>query len=256
MKKNSLGGIESISINIDAPLKLNIPSMNFNQVCILVGTNGSGKSILLKLNWVISYISESYLLMKDQGITNFNLLSLAQEAFDKSFTEQDFNGDINVNYKDGNDIVIKIEKGKVLTFDLKFDKELTYSGIPIFMSTNTRTYDDIQRYLMIRKSLGIIGPIVPALEPQFQQLSKMYKLYDLMFLERMYNSLMAKPLILSKLVKETLKDYGGTFDVESIGIDENKSDIYYINSKGISRSLTLLSKGEQSIINMFTAQEL
>lgn len=254
MKTNKeLGYIKELSLDIDSPISMKMPTFDFNNLTLLCGTNGSGKSLILKLVWCASMIGEGYINAMLQQVS-FNTDNV-QYIFDKSFSNQNFNGKMNFIFEDGNNIAIEIEKGKVIDINISFAKDLIPSGPPVFMSTETRTFDDITRYLQVRKMIGITGQIDASNASLFEKVLDMYKLYDAMFIERLISKL-SKPFILKKALKDTLKNYEIKEEIESIGFDEGKSELYFINSKAEVKLLRNLSKGEQALINMTICNQM
>lgn len=75
-------------------------------------------------------------------------------------------------------------------------------------------------------------------------------MYDVVFCETLIGKLQ-KPLILSSQVQDSLHDkFQISKKIVSIGLDENKSELYYVDTEGSIGSLTTLSNGEQALINM------
>lgn len=247
-----LGTLKNILFDIDSPMDFET-DINLRELTLMTGLNGIGKSLTLKVTWCINYIAQSYLMAKEQGLSNFPLLDFAQHAFNKSFDDQDFNGKIEVKFEDDkNDVIIEFDKGKITKFDLNFQPNVISSGMPVFMSTETRTYSNIVKYLILRKSLGIKGSMDNTNAHLFEGISDHYKLYDILFIERFITKLQ-KPLIFTKDLKDALKKFDLRFNVESIGLDLNKPEIYFIDDKGNVKSITSLSAGEQSIFNIIVS---
>ncbi len=91
MNNKSLGQIDHININIDKPLKLDL-NIEFNQLTMMTGANGTGKSFINKLNFCAVSISNVYILTKNLDLTK----KQAQFFFDNCFDNQDINGEINL----------------------------------------------------------------------------------------------------------------------------------------------------------------
>jgi len=249
-----LGHIKELSLDIDSPIKMQMPKIEFQNIALFIGTNGTGKSLILKLVWCAGMIGEAFISSEVLTMPH-NPIDNVQYIFDKSFSNQNFNGKMNFIFEDRNNIAIEIEKGKVIDVNISFAKDLIPSGPPVFMSTETRTFDDITRYLQVRKMVGVIGQIDASNASLFEKVLDMYKLYDAMFIERLISKL-SKPYILKKDVKDTFKSYEIKEEIESIGFDENKSELYYINSKAEVKLLRNMSKGEQSLINMTLCNQM
>lgn len=252
----TVGHIAKYNGEIDAPIKFKFKDFEFSKLALLVGTNGSGKTLILKINWCLSYIAEMFIAKKRAG-DNSSTIDMVQYIFDKSFEDQDFNGELGCVFTNTGSIKIIFEKGKVTEAIIDIDDDVENQGLPIFMSKDTRTFDAYKRYLQTRKLIGIKGDISMNHPSLMEKLLEQYKLYDVIFLERIIGILLQKPIILKKSMKESLNDtFEITVQIESIGLDENKSELYYVDSTGKVGLLTKLSAGEQSLINMIVNSQL
>lgn len=254
--RKTLGQPDTLSLDIDAPISMKM-EMKHNMLNLLTGLNGSGKSLILKLTWALSYLMESIITAKENSLS-YDETQLIQEIFDKSFTDQDFNGTIKQTFTEGAFVSIEFMKGKVQNVDISIPQGTLPGGVPIFMSTGTRTYEQIKQYLVFRKQAGIMGPANARNAQELTKMTEMYPLYDVVFIERMIERLFVYPYEVPENLVNMLKDdYRlGKFEVREIGIDLTKPDIYYLTEEGDRKSLTTLSKGEQSLVNMFTAQSM
>lgn len=249
---NQLGNLKNMKIEIDSPMELNF-DLDYNSLVILIGKNGSGKSLILRLTWVLQYIAQNYLYSVKFG-KNIPIIDFAQTVFDQSFENQNFNGEISVIFDNEDSLSIFVNKGKITNVLEIFDKETEPSGLPIYMSTNTRLYSDMNKYLILRKLHGVTGVLSPQNEAGMMELLKSYRLYDLLFIEGLITDLLNMPNILSKSLKVRLKN---EFEIKepivSIGIDLNTPEFYYVDDKGERKSMSTLSNGEQALINMMTS---
>lgn len=238
----NLGHVKNMIVKIDTPVPMNI-DMEFKALCVMVGSNGSGKSLILKLNWVLGTIIGIAVMKKVMtskgGDIDIDIEKLSQYTFDKSFDDQDFNGTIGADYENGN-ILVTLENGKIISVVTTLDPELNLAPSPIFMSTNMRTFDQIKQYLKIEKMVE-----------SEEQLTDFYKLYDIAYVKFLQNKI-GEGYIANTKFKNTLNG----FDLEKLeleSIEMTDESIYYTNAKGQRLELSILSKGEQAIINMLLA---
>lgn len=243
MKKSlNLGHVKNMIVKIDTPIPMDL-DMEFKALCLLVGTNGIGKSLILKLNWVLGTIVGIAVMKKMMigkgGDIDIDIEKLSQYTFDKSFEDQDFNGTIGADYENGS-ILVTLDNGKIISVAINLDPEVTSAPPTIFMSTNMRTFDQIKQYLKIEKMVE-----------SEEQLTDFYKLYDIAYVKFLQNKI-GEGYVANTKFKNTLKG----FDLEKLeleSIEMTDESVYYTNAKGQRLDLSTLSKGEQSIINMFLA---
>lgn len=240
-----LGQLKSMTIKIDSPIPLTIDNMEFNKLVLLTGLNGTGKTLIMKLNWTLATVFGVHILKGTLPPAiggSMNLEELTQYTFDHSFDDQNFNGMIAAEYDHGN-ISIGIDHGKVLSVNTSMDPQVEYSTPVIYMSTNMRTFEQIKQYLKIRK-------VVESEE----RMVDFYKLYDIAYI-KFLQSKIDKSYTLSESSKEELKK----FDLEKYDIQQvyiNDDSVFWINSKDEHTDLSTLSKGEQSMINMLLANSI
>lgn len=240
--------IEKMNIELTGSVNMNFNDMEFKELMILVGTNGSGKSLILKFNFLLGFIGNAYFLGKNMGYPQ-SAIDLAKFAVKHTFKKPDFDGFIEGLYSSGISIRILLKNGEV---DGCFIGELNPNTIvedfPAvkFLSAGMRTFDDIEGYLKLRKR------ICPACTPQLteQQTLDMledYRLYDLLYLESLIN----KESI--PLNSKVFENYGFRDDQipTSMRVSLEECDFIASVSEGKEKYLTTYSKGEQSLINMF-----
>ncbi len=241
-KPTDLGHLITMALKIDAPIPMDV-DLEFRELVLFCGKNGTGKSLILKLSWVLGTIMGMSVVKKMLLTTGMDpkidIESLSQYTFDKSFDDQNFNGTIGANYEQGS-ISITLEHGKVLSVDVTLAPEVNSCPPTIFMSTNMRTFDQITQYLKIAKIVDTED-----------KMTEFYKLYDIAYIKFLQVKL-EKGLTATPKFKDTLKQ----FELEKLEletIEMTDESVYYTNTKGQRLELTTLSKGEQSIINMFLA---
>lgn len=249
-----LGQVKHLYIKIDKPIKMEA-EIDYNNIAIFVGQNGSGKTLLLKLIWVTSFISLSFIEARKKK-QNFNTLELGQFTFDSCFDNQIFNGTIKTYYNNG-DLEIILDNGKIQDIIINFDDTIDSASFPIFMSKDLRTFDNIHRYLKLRKTLKINGNLNVNLLEEFKELQGFYKLYDIMYVERLLTQLKHQEYEVTQKFKDTLSNYDlDKLKIKSFGFNEIDSYFYYLNEDDDKINLSTLSAGEQSLINIFLCNAL
>lgn len=236
-KGEDLGHIKNVQCDITSPMtaKWDIALRELN---ILTGLNGSGKSLILKLNWVFGTIASTLVLNKEAMLTS-EIEQMAQFVLDKTFDSQDFHGTIGATFEKAS-IKIVLDKGQVTSLEYVTDCLIDKASPPVFMSTTLRTFSQIDQYLKVE-----------AMVKTMEGMLELYKLYDVAFIARMKQRLEGG-LKVSEEVKDTLKNnFDLKIDLETIGIENNS--VVYTDSKGKISNLAMLSNGEQSLINMVLA---
>jgi hypothetical protein len=234
-KPTDLGHLKHMTLKIDLPIPMDF-DMEYQSLVIMVGANGTGKSLILKLTWVLNTIMGIGIAKKISKL-NLPVENLAQFTFDKSFENQNFNGMIKADYEHGQ-IVVGLDHGKVLSLDISSADEVDSVPTPIFMSTEMRTFDQIKRFLQLSK-----------LSKNEDDILNFYKLYDITYVEFLKRKI-GNNYILSEAFKERLSSFDlGKYDIQSLQMTDDT--MYFTNSKEEQIELTTLSKGEQSIVNMF-----
>lgn len=247
--KKYLGGLKVLDTNITGS-KLEIgtdQSLN-----LLVGANGSGKTLILIQNWIVNYITNSYLFGKTTIEETTKGLQL---LFDKSFDHNDFTGHIHGEFEYIH-IDFDIDNGQVsnLVFTcIGCDtKDIIPNGMPLYMSTSTRLFTAINQYVKFKKAIGITTPIEKMTECDFMKLCESYKIYDIFFMESRLTLLSNPYFKMSSPTTVALKD-AFKKDITHIFYDQNKGEIQVTelkDGKPETYPVTRLSSGEQAMLNM------
>lgn len=242
-----LGQVDQITINITKPMTMSHMDLKYNKLMLLIGNNGSGKSLILKLTWVLSYIVHLDFNAIQMRVLGFNTKTIAQWVFDNSFDDNNFTGEIIMVFRDspielGSSIRITLNEGKVEDLEILFESDLTTVSMPRFMSTNIRLFSNMKIYFKMRKAEG------NTFNDDFMQKAlDYYKLYDILMMELM----IAKHTELSiEKLNEFLKRYDFKEEYKEFGFDQNAADFYLINSKDEKKYMSTYSNGEQSLVNM------
>ena len=235
----SIGSMTQMRVHIDAPLKMDA-DLDIQNLVLLCGANGSGKSLALKLNWIVNMVT--LILVKHRSIKTTPFFNdVIQKLFDKSFDAQNFNGTVGADYDSGSTVSIILEKGKVKDVLSYIDCDITEAPTPIFMSTDMRTFESIHRYLAISKSLP----------KDSDEILNHYKIYDCTYVDLLKTKIGSEFLVTPAL-ENTFKQFDlESKNFESFHYDPDKN-IFCIKVKDKPEIIDLatFSKGEQSIINI------
>lgn len=241
-KKHTIGQLKTIEMNIIQPIEMNFGKIQMNQLNLYVGQNGSGKSLILKNQWLLGMIAQYYIVSLTNN--NVNIEKEISYLFDKTFDANNFTGEI-IGEFDNLYLSFKMDNGKCISFNANTNKELELGNPPIFMSKDMRTISDMVKYLKTKKMLKINSMTQEGID----KILEMYKIYDYAFAEMFL--LKINGYQCKQDVKDALKSFDLKFTLDNIYVDEIGCTIKSVDSvtnKVID--LSILSAGEQSLIVM------
>jgi len=228
-KEEHLGQLKNLKLNIDKPMTLNF-DMEYNKLTLLTGLNGSGKSLIMKLNWAFETIM-SILIHNPPSADE-----TVQYIMDSTFEQQDFNGEIEAFFPKGS-LKAQFDNGKVKRVEYFVDPAVKIITPSLYMSTNTRTFTQINQFLKVEKLIKTEEEIL-----------SMYRLYDVVFVNVLKQKL-GNGLKPTKNFKDSMaNEFSMKYDFDTFAI-ENES-VVFIDKDGKRTDLSTLSAGEQSLINM------
>lgn len=240
VQNKSLGNVQSISFDIKKPIPIECTRLDLEKISVFLGQNASGKSFYMKNVFALSLIANSILLNKGGPASK----DYCQFVLEGCFEDFDTDGKIGVEFESGASISILIKEGKVDIVEHLDFENINQATIPQFMSADMRTFTAMHSYLALRKSFDSL--------PQENIVSEMYKsyrLYDIMYIERLISKM---PFEITPEIKEGFEEFGITEKIISIHVDTQNANFYAkfqddINTKKLSR----FSNGQQALINMF-----
>lgn len=228
-KEEELGHMQNIKFDIDKPMPLKF-DIEFKTLTLFTGVNGAGKSLIMKLKWVFETIM-SILVHNPPSATE-----TVQYIMDKTFENQDFNGEIEAFFPKGS-LKVSFDNGKVKHAEYFIDPAVKIITPSLYMSTNTRTFTQINQYLKVEKLIK-----------NEEEILGLYRLYDVVFVNSMKKKL-ENGLKATKDFKDTMSsEFNMKYDFDTFAI-ENES-VVFIDKNGKRINLSTLSAGEQSLINM------
>lgn len=238
-KAKSLGNVMNLKLDLTDPIKMNFDMQTLKEVTLLVGQNGSGKTMINKIVFFASFVTVIDLAVRNgQTPPEFapfaELGKFAQYVFDNTFTEPtEFSGKITVHFENGS-LTCDIEKGSLSKVMTTYDQDVTEGTYPKYMSATTRLFSSMEAILAMSDTMQ-------------DDVLKYYKLYDIMHCVRMRHFAQNISTLDEDLVHQFKEDYD--FDVVALKYDKGK--FLYTDSKGVTKLATTLGAGHQSILNMF-----
>jgi hypothetical protein len=248
---------------------MDIKEMDFQNLNIFVGANGSGKTFIFKFLWFAAYMAQVYkvnlFFFPEDHEKRF--AETLQKIFDYTFiSTEDITGRIEVSTSDDNFVfAVAFKSGKLDHFNVQVDdiEQFKVSSVQrvTFASKETRSFEDYERYLKTKKMLGFDKIENISDMDELGKLCEFYRLYDVLAFEhvgvqlkRFSNPENAEPFMEKlALVKELMvaeesrmKEWNG-FEI--------KEDVPYLTfSSGESRKISTISSGVQSMIMMLVIQ--
>lgn len=240
-----LGQIKSLDVNFP---DLNMKNeMELNKgLTVLVGANGTGKTLRNILSWVsATYVSS--VLTNPESIS----INTLEELLKYSFNNFDLSGDFTTTFTSGLILKCYLEKGKVINIDFLNSKDIEGNTLALYMSAEMRIYDNIIKYFKIRKSLDFSKDSIEKMYTVFG-----YKIYDVIMCEKLFNILTTQHFDISDIdfEKFQMKEKYKTIFME------NEDTIYltFEDESGNEQKKDILSfgAGHQSIINMLVTPRI
>jgi hypothetical protein len=232
MKKKQIGNITTVKFDITEPMKMQT-EIEFKNLSIFVGQNGSGKTLIMKMIWFMNTVAAAAIKYKMIPV-GLSLEDIAQFTMDHTFDNNNFEGSLQINYENGS-IEVAFVGGKVVGVNPELEG-LSEMATPIFMSKDARTFSQIKMIMQMKSTMTQ------------EQMLKMVKLYDIVYVEYL-SAKLKDTLVLSEPLKSSLEDYGMVkHDIQSLKLKDDS--VYFTNSKGEDHETINLSAGEQSILNM------
>jgi len=248
-ENNSIGNLKSLSTTLN---NMNFKNLEVRMLSLYVGANGTGKTFILILNWIGALIAAVYAHLNNNNVPKKIYEDLLQFVLDNSFSKNDFTGETEILF-DNLTVTFALDNGKVTSLDFQHSKKVNVAAIPQFLSTNTRLFDDVVKYIRFKHALGIKGNLNISTEEDIRKLSGIYKIFDVLFMEtlilKLSTGLVLQEEISDIIFKQTSKK------IVSMLYDADKMDIFYTDDKKVTKSVLTLGAGEQSYINMIIANQ-
>lgn len=245
-------GFDSLTLDITDPLKFS-GTLAYNNLSLICGANGAGKSFSNKLTWVNNFFFNALLVAKKEEIElmpGSNQSEILQWMLDATFIDQHFIGSVSMEATDKITDVphyfleYSLLDGKVLDLKIDYPTKAVPMGPIIYLSKEVRSFSSIENYLRTREMVG--GSQISSLE-DMGRLVEFFPLFDIVGHESLLLKFEKMPELL-KIVNSVDSSLLDGLDIKSIYIEDKK--ILYTDSKGISRRTVSLSSGHQAILIM------
>lgn len=233
---------------------IDLEGIDFNQLTILVGANGTGKSLILKMNYIMPNVLnllKQLATYRKSGV-NFDddtLFKEVQNLFDRCFDSMDFTGHCytETETSDKKSVTVNVEyiDGKITNVSAENieDWEMT---VPLYMSSEARLF-------------SFLNGLIPYM-PKPDDSNELEKWKDLSDKNKMYNISYAMmwaracPYTIPDKLKEAFKE-GYEFSENDIpnvvDIDYDKYQVFGLFGPNNERkNLGLFGNGHQAIFNM------
>lgn len=253
-KVDTFSGFTEANIDITEPMAFKA-KMEMKSLTLMAGMNDTGKSLYNKLTWCATFFFNLKLAEAFNDIPEeMPPKQLMQFILDKSFVEANFNGTIEFNYRDPllkvkfYGISMKLVDGKIDDIEWELSKNTQPMGEVTYLSTDVRNFSNIQKYVKIKKMLGIEELVS---FDQIAQLSEFYKIYDVLAIEFLLVKLENVNPMLEKIQSiDSSNNLIKEFGIVSLDYNKAEAELSYFDDKNTKRNITTLGQGAQSILIM------
>ena len=245
METKSLGHAMNVRFELESPIKMTIDSMDLGSIVLMVGKNGTGKTLINKLVFFTTFVTFLELTEKsnpalakafERDARLSSNMDRATYLFQNTFSDpKEFTGHIVTHFENGS-LECDVKEGEICNLMTSYDANVTDGTYPKYMSISTRLFSQMEAILMMDKMLPNEGVLVH------------YRLYDVMHCHRIRQFAQEVSTISEDLVK-LLKE-GYDTDIVSLSYDENNCQFSFVDSTGKQRLVSSLGAGHQSIINI------
>lgn len=241
----SLGNVRSMRLFLDKPIKMVFQEIELNRINLLVGMNGSGKSLINAIMYALSYIVNSEIISRANNVP-FDSLEVAKFVI-KSCFNSGITGTIALNYENSVSIDVAVKDGDVLNVNINGSEGVDTPTPVKYMSAAFRTFSAMCSYLVARKHYG-----KTKVEEVVMEMAKYYRLYDVMYIETLIHRM---PIVVDDELKSHLRGFGIKEDVGSFEVDlENCVFNIRLNGSSVIPMHKYFGDGHQSLINMTLGQ--
>lgn len=242
-----LGNISYVKYELTTP-NFNVEIKDMRDISILTGHNGSGKTLHLVMMWCINTLVDAKYRYKFKSEAAFK--QMCENVFKYAFVDLELEGSITAKYNEGLEFNIAFTEGKVTRVSITKDNNVIVNTQTQFLSKQTRVFTDINRYYSIKdaicpESIRFSSFYEPT--PELGALLRMYRIYDILFMERFKEVLTTKQDIDKELVE--------TFETDNLkdlkSIQYTGGRLVGFKEDGSELNLETLGAGEQSILVMY-----
>jgi hypothetical protein len=246
--------------------KVTLNKIEFGKLNIIAGTNGSGKSLLMKLAWYSTFLLQNMKIMlvtHNLQKVQDGMKEMASLYFKASFVRpEDISGYFSIRKEGEFNLNLALTKGELTYIDLDMINPGAFAISNIqqvnFASKDSRTFTQYIQYKKMKSLLGITLRDMDITKSKFQELCELHPLYDVMWFEQIEQknkriiqegeAFLEKNPHLFDLITNCIQDNNIQFgDVKKIGLADNGCPTF-IMEEGNVIPFDTLGSGSQSII--------
>lgn len=216
---------------------IDIDDLTLNEIMLLVGKNGTGKTFVNKVVFALSNIA---VMAQSHGVSDIK--PLAKHVIEGTFDNVDFTGTLSLTYDNGAKIIVGFNEGEIINAYMLDVQKGDQFPPAVYMSTGMRLFSNMDHYLKLRTRLLKDEKFLN--EEAIKELLEDYRLYDILAVEKL---IMSCPIDLNQDYLNGFEDmvWPLTLDVSD---DKKKFVLNYPD--GSQKQASVLGNGEQSVINM------
>ena len=247
----NLGQIENCILTIEEPLKLVNLKLEFQELMLLVGTNGTGKTYILKLSWLVSTHVNMKLAANKIGMSFDEKVNI-EFLFNNTYFKAKTTGNYEFNFSSGINIKFTLLDGGCTFIETTIPENIDAASPPLFLSKETRLFDAFINYMKFKKMLGIPQGF-PKEEEHLNKTLDMYRIYDVVYMEQMLLRIVNKTNESILIYNKSIEAFDTTLKMKDIGVVYDSCDILLLNEEGKEVSVGTLSAGQQAMMTMIMA---
>ena len=235
-------------------------NISLNKLNIFCGTNGSGKTLVLKSSWFMLFSLNMYKMLGLMQTPNIDEAFKEQLdiMFDMTFSNKEkISGAIMVQDSDDSIVkyVININEGEIEYFNINVIDPAKFGVGEInqirYNTREARTFKQYERYRKFKTRLGVTINDMKSI----QELGEFFRLYDIMWFEELEFAIKRYEKYPEEVQPKILK-WSETFNAESNKFDMplmkdvffEDGSMYFATEKDPKISIADLSDGIQSLI--------
>ena len=237
---------DRIELKIISPIEFNDSVLKLKQMNVIIGENGSGKTLFNKLIWLTSVIKNYYILSHlDKSDNNWKeeLNYIIKDTIENLTCEWYENKTDKLFEVFGYRVEIKIENSQLK--DIKIDSTIYKEELlssPIYISSNVRNFNTFKMFNNLKKNILNKKNI-----ESFEDIKKInqfgLKIHDILYLEQISEKMKG----VSKIV--TLPQVKELLNIDDVYYDEQVSEPVLVKDEK-TIPLSMASSGQQSIFMM------
>jgi len=248
--KKDLGNINNIAVNITAPMKLEIDNLEYSELSLFTGTNGTGKSLINTLLFASTYIANGIILDKTLLSSEENLKLLSKFIFDNSLNNP-VTGKFYISYSSGLELELVLDNNNLVRLHCDGYVDVDIPRQIIYMTTEMRLFNSIHMCLKHAKRLGLDISNIESNLSSAKELVNDYKLQNILAISKLVKMAVSKFEIDKELMDVFLNFDEKLPKFKHFCINDDKTEFYFLDENLKEYKLTSFSNGHQAIFNTF-----